>query len=161
MEHYASWQGLNKQLMGYLCPALQPRIRYFLTRYHDAHNAYGRAAVLLDGKELVSFNWVMGYLQERDMEKVYEQDGSWDWQSPSLRQKWDQEGKLSENDFLDAATAYRSMPIQEALISGNAIIRMLAIMDRRTGKRRLTGMMQGSYENEPEWLKQFYRLRMG
>ena len=94
------------------------------------------------------------------MEELYRQDGSWDWESLLLKKKWGQEGRLSENDFLDAASSYRSMPIQEALTSDNAIIRMLAIMDRRTGKRRLAGLMKGAYATEPEWLKQFYRLRL-
>jgi hypothetical protein len=47
MEHYKSWTGLNKQLRENLCDELTDRIAYFLTRYHDVHNSYGRAAIRL------------------------------------------------------------------------------------------------------------------
>ena len=36
---------------------------------------------------------------------------------------------------------------------------MLAILDRRVGKRRLISM-KDKIENEPDWIKNFYRLRM-
>jgi hypothetical protein len=67
MKHYKSWSGLNKQLSGLLCEPLKNRITYFLTRYHDVHNSYGRASIRLDGKELVNFSWVEAYKQERDV----------------------------------------------------------------------------------------------
>ena len=48
LTHYKSWSGLNKQLIDCLCDPLKDRVSYFLTRYHDVHNSYGRAAILLD-----------------------------------------------------------------------------------------------------------------
>jgi len=53
MAHYKSWAGLRKQLEALLCDPLKGRVTYFLTRYHTVHNAYGRAAIRLDGKELL------------------------------------------------------------------------------------------------------------
>ena len=56
MDHYKSWSGLNKWLNECLCDELRGRVTYFLTRYHKVHDSYGRAAILLDGKELVRFS---------------------------------------------------------------------------------------------------------
>lgn len=53
MEKYKSWSGLGKQLTDNLCDALKNRITFFLTRYHSVHDSYDRAAIRLDGKELV------------------------------------------------------------------------------------------------------------
>lgn len=36
---------------------------------------------------------------------------------------------------------------------------MLAILDRRVGKRRLIAMRE-RIKDEPEWIQKFYRLRM-
>lgn len=49
--------------------------------------------------------------------------------------------------------------LKKALAVNNAIVRMLAILDRRVGKRRLISM-KDKIENEPDWIKNFYRLRM-
>ena len=67
MDHYKSWSGLNKWLCECLCEELKDRITYFLTRYHKVHDSYGRAAILLDGKELVCFSWIEQYRQEQQV----------------------------------------------------------------------------------------------
>jgi hypothetical protein len=56
-NHYKSWSGLNKQLTENMCEVLQGRVAFFLTRYHNVHNSYGRAAIRLDGKELIICNY--------------------------------------------------------------------------------------------------------
>ena len=71
MEHYKSWNALNQKLHETLCNELKNRITYFFTRYHSVHNAYGRAAVRLDGKECVSFSWIEMHHQENDIAALY------------------------------------------------------------------------------------------
>jgi len=75
MKNYKSWSGLNKQLTEQLCESLRHRITYFMTRYHKVHNSYGRASILLDGKELVIFSWTEMYKQEQDTYKRWEETG--------------------------------------------------------------------------------------
>jgi len=41
----------------YICDALKGRITYFVTRYQKSHDAEGRAAVLLDGREILQSSW--------------------------------------------------------------------------------------------------------
>ena len=52
-HHYKSWSSLNQQLTGLLCDSLRDRIRYFFTRHVESGGNHSRAAILLDGKELV------------------------------------------------------------------------------------------------------------
>lgn len=160
MNHYKSWAGLNKQLNQLLCEELKGRISYFLTRYHDVHNAYGRAAIRLDGRELVCFSWVEMYRQEADVAKQWEKTGEWDYNSKELKEKWDLNKTYYEMDFLDAALKFIQMPVEAALESDNYIIKIFAILDRRVGKRRLKEIFDDvGYKSYPEWVRQFYELR--
>ena len=47
-------------------------------------------------------------------------------------------------------------------VSENYIVRILAVLDKRTGQRILRAISDArEYENDPDWVKLFYRLRMG
>ena len=160
MNHYKSWSGLNKQLTECLCDSLRYRVTYFLTRYHEVHNSYGRVAIRLDGKELVVFSWIDMYKQESDVHERWEETGIWDSEALELKNRWEKEGILSEWDFLQAATDFLQMPIREALISDNCLIRIFAILDRRVGKRTIIQIQDSEkYKAYPEWVQQFYKLR--
>ena len=160
MNHYKSWSGLNKQLSDFLCEPLKDRITYFLTRYHDVHNAYGRAAVLLDKHELTVFSWIEMYNQEHEMSKRYAIGIPWDETEKMVKPEWDKNCTYCEMDFLSAATSFLQIPIFDALNSDNYIIRIFAILDKRVGKRTLQAIKsENSYQALPEWVKQFYELR--
>lgn len=161
MNHYKSWSYLNKKLQSLLCDELRGRITYFLTSYHKVHNSYGRACVRLDGREIVSFDWINMYRQESDFYAEWKKSGKsleeFGEAPPDLLNKWDENCTYCEADFLSAATAFLNMPINQALQSDNSIIKMLAIMDRRTGKRTLQTLTP---PKSPTWLPQFYELRV-
>lgn len=159
MAHYKSWSGLKKRLEETLCEELHGRISYFLTRYHKVHDAYGRAAVRLDGMELVCFSWNMMYEQESQLSEQWRESGEWDRES--FKDKWNAEGTFCEMDFLGAALEFLEKPIDAALTDENYLIRMLAILDGRVGKRTLQQIAErGEYLSYPEWLRQFYELRL-
>lgn len=163
MDHYKSWAGLNKQLSGMLCDAYKDRITYFLTRYHDVHNAYGRAAVRLDGKELAAFSWIEMYHQEADVARAFKEDetASYEGLYSDMKPKWDMGCTYYEMDFLSAALQFRSMAIEDALHSDNHIIRIFAILDRRVGTRTLRQIAADeAYKALPPWVRQFYELRL-
>ena len=159
MTNYKSWSGLKKRLEDRLCEELRGRISYFLTRYHKVNDSYGRAAVRLDGEELVCFSWNMMYEQDRQLNETWRESGEWDRES--FRDKWNAEGTFCEMDFLGAALVFLEMPIDEALTDGDYLIRMFAIMDGRVGKRTLQQIAEkGEYLSYPAWLRQFYELRL-
>ncbi len=160
MNHFKSWSYLQKQLDERLCEALQDRVSYFLTYYHEVHDSYGRAAIRLDGKELAVFSWIDECKQERDVSERWQETGVYDGDAPELKMKWEQEGTLSVGDFVQAATDFLQMPITDALESDNCQIRILAVLDRRVGKRRLRQLQDSElYKSSPAWVRQFYELR--
>ena len=157
MARYRSWSGLNKRLEGRLCESLKGRITYFLTRYHSVHNAYGRAAIRLDGSELVRFSWVERYEQENVFCWSYPQNEA-DWEK--LRAEWNESGKLHDEDFIEAALTELDSPVSEALESPEYLVRIFAVLDKRTGKRTLRRLLEGGeYLELPQWVRQFYELR--
>ena len=162
MNHYKSWSGLNKQLTERLCAPLQTRISYFLTRYHDVHNAYGRAAIRLDGTELVVFSWIEQYRQEAETDCLVRESGTtYEAATEQLKPKFDTNCTYSEMDFLSAALEYRDLSITDALHSENLIIRVLAILDKRAGKRTLQACVsEDAYQKLPHWVQQLYELRL-
>ena len=160
-NHYKSWSGLNKKLSDNLCEELKGRITYFLTRYHEVHNSYGRASIRLDGKELTNFSWIDMYKQDLDVNEKFEETGEWDYHDPELKEKWDKDAIFSDYDFLAAATAYLQLSISDALESDNYLIKIFAIMDRRVGRRRLNKVRDvKEYKTYPDWVQQFYKLRL-
>ena len=161
MDHYKSWLGLNKRLNGLLCEPLKDRISYFLTRYHTVHNAYGRAAIRLDGKELVCFSWIDMYRQDRDLNALWERTGKWDDQDAELKEKWDRAGTYCEMDFLAAALEFLELPIKAAMDSENYLIKIFAVLDRRVGTRTLRAIEDSvEFLCCPDWVKQFCSLRL-
>jgi|GEM_PF-5307855 len=70
-----------------------------------------------------------------------------------------QDGNIDVWQFTKALETFLSSPIQESLQSPNPLIRLLAILDRRTGKRTLE-KMKDSIDKEPNWLQYFYKLRL-
>ena len=163
MDHYKSWSGLNKWLCECLCDELKDRITYFLTRYHKVHDSYGRAAILLDGKELVCFSWIEMYRKEWAVNEAWRQDCS---QSNlglynTMKSQWDVNCTYCDMDFLNAVLEFRNLSIQDALNSEDYIIKILAILDKRVGKRTLQKIKQAEeYKQYPLWARQFYDLRL-
>lgn len=161
MNGYKSWSDLNKKLTDLLCDELKEHLSYFLTRYHKVHNSYGRVAIRLDRKEMVCFSWIEACHQEADLHRVWEETGVWDDNNLDLKQRWDEGATYCDMDFLSAATSFLQMPVTQALNSDNYILRILAILDRRVGKRTLCKIKEdGAYQNYPAWVKQFYDLRL-
>lgn len=158
-----SWGTLNKQLHETLCDELKDRITYFYTRFRQAHDAPACAAIRLDGKELLRFKWIESYEQESDISALIRSGSplSIDEMDKQMKPKWDRDFTYGGGDFINAAHSFRNMAISDALNSEDYIIRILAIMDKRVGKRTLDTIREAKeYESYPDWVKQFYDLRL-
>ncbi len=161
-NHYKSWPSLNQQLRGLLCDSLKHRITYFYTSYSAVHNAYGRASIRLDGRELTQFTWHNDYLQEAMLfgADAAQYGESIEARETALRSIWNTQGLLGQGDFMNAVSAFRDLSIADALASEDWIVRILAVLDRRCGKRTLQRMAEsGECDSWPDWARQFADLR--
>ena len=58
MASVSTWSGIrNKLEQDYLCPALRRHIQYFATSYRESHDQIGRAAIRMDGIEILRSNY--------------------------------------------------------------------------------------------------------
>lgn len=68
-------------------------------------------------------------------------------------------GNCDEYDVMKYIHYYlNELSFDEALCNDNYFIRLLAILDRRLGKRRLKDIAE-NIGNEPEWFRKWIRLR--
>jgi len=72
--------------------------------------------------------------------------------------EYSDQGLYCPYDFGIALDEFLSHSISDFLKSDDWLVRMLAILDRRAGKRTL-GKIKPSINNLPEWLRYFYHLR--
>ena len=162
---YKSWSNLKKQMNDLLCDSLKDKISYFYTSYHEVHNAYGRATIRYENKELVSFSWIDMYKQESETSSIYHERKQEGEKVSYLqligeleKEKWMPEGKLCDADFINSLTIYLKTDIATSLNSDNYLLRVFAYMDRRVGKRTLV-KIKDEVEKLPEWVKEFYQIR--
>ncbi len=132
MSH--SFSGIKKRLeQEFLCDSLKGRISYFMTSYSKAHDNEGRVAIRVDGVEVLK--------------------GS------QFKEVSISEGTFNTHSFTNALEKFFHMDIKDSINSDNYLIRLLAILDRRVGKRTLTKLVD-QLEEQPDWLKYFYKLRL-
>ncbi|MBO4915641.1 MAG: hypothetical protein J5449_10610 [Oscillospiraceae bacterium] len=159
-----SWSGIRKILeQDRLAPSLHGRVRYFVTRYREAHDDEGRLAILVDGKELFrAHTFVLTSIDRGDWRAEWAKEPDLNyfefWEKTFVRELY--EGKGGPTRFFLAFEEYDTQDIEKSLTSENPLVRALAVVDRRVGKRRLKRFMEQGFSHEPEWLQAIYRLRL-
>lgn len=159
MGYEGSWSGMRKYLeKEMLADCLKGRVRYGCTCY-PGMDGCKIFEVCIDDKYKKQFSWDTLYADLGN--KGYEKSER-DW---SKMYYYVQENSAEERDahicreFCDALAEYRNQDIKNSIESDNPIIRMFAILDRRTGKRTLE-KIKDSVTKQPEWLQKFYLLRL-
>jgi hypothetical protein len=128
------WSKLKARVESFICEELQSRVSLFNTWYKNGGSpARGRGAVLLD--KVIIF--------EADTDK---------W----LRNR-DYIGIIERKEFISLLEEYLELSIEEALNSKHVLIKGLAVIDRRVGKRRLMELDFTELDNE--FLFKLYKAR--
>lgn len=127
----------------YLAESLRGRIQYFATNYRKSHDEEGRTAIRLDGKEILRGNF---YQCDR-------------YHYPTPDDRVLDLGAFDQWAFYAAFREFDNQSIEKSLRSDNLIVRILAILDRRVGKRRLLQMRE-TIERESKHFPRFYAIRM-
>ena len=160
----STWSGMrNKLESDYLCPALRGHIQYFATSYSKSADHEGRAAIRLDGVEVLRSNY---YAYEQNYWNRYqalrrEGIGQDDRTAPFrlAHEGTLNDGCFDKGFFYEAFHEFDNQSIEKSLVSKNPLVRILALLDRRLGKRRLLALEE-SMEQELDWVRAFYVIRM-
>lgn len=142
-----TWSGIRKKLeQEYLADCLKGRIQYYVTRYRESPDNEGRAAIRLDGKEILKGSYFNMWHRWHNEHYVLDDCNI------NL-------GAFDERDFYDAFQRFDNQSIEKSLQSENLIIRIFAILDRRVGKRKLL-QMQTTIQNDPINFQTFFAIRV-
>ena len=136
------WSKLKKNVESFLCESLKERVELFTTWYKDGGSP-GRACgmILVDKKEVFTANtnqWI-ALSKEKSSEDLWEL------------------GVFEESEFRNSLKEYLHLSIDDALRSEDIIIRALALVDRRVGKRKLRKIK--ILEGEHQIIKFMFNLR--
>ena len=157
-----TWSGTRKKLeTDYLCPALRGRVRYFATTYRESHDREGRAAILVDGEELLKSNYFTYSRVLWERARDYRDEQGLNWREAYLKADRAvlEDGLFDQRDFYMAFQKFDNQSIESSLTDENPIVRIFALLDRRLGKRRLAALEE-TMEQELDWVRPFYLLRM-
>ena len=113
-----------------------------VTRYRGAHDAEGRWAILLDGKEIGGLGCIEA--DQEQSELIYAKASELDISLAEAQGAGDQalcaKARHTLPMFCGTLFSYTNMSIDSALASPDAVLRSLAVLDKRLGKRRLAGI---------------------
>jgi hypothetical protein len=132
------WSKLKQLVEDRMADSLQRRVEVHSTRYHnDRWQEDSRGWLTIDKCEVTNFS---------SLSYPY-------WTTASSPQKY-----ISEKaEFEQALGHMLTLSSEQMLASQNAIVRALAMLDRRLGKRRLREMELS--DDEHPLVRQFYDLR--
>lgn len=138
------WSQLKKRIEDGFAEVLQGRVQLYTTSYNHPKSSSGRGWITLDGKEIVSFNTL---LSGRIYGCIYhESTPTGNMKHPAVAESGRTPGALTEDgefsrfDLHNCCFAFLNLSIDAALEHESPIINMLAVLDKRSGKRRLAAM---------------------
>ena len=146
------WSKLKHTIEDRFADRVQGRAALHATRYGPGLSAaMARAWITWDGVELLNASTIE-WLQASRSLMQREQIGF-----QAARAQLQQAGHYSRDDVVGALEHYVTLSIGEAIVSPTMLIRALAMLDRRLGKRRL---QEWTFEpHEHPLVRQLYVLR--
>ena len=159
-----SWSSMRKYLeQDMLAETLEGRIRYGCTAYTGMDGCHV-FEICVDRKQIKRFSWetVNSYFIKKGYKKNTKPNGAAEYWEEfwTLLEKYsiNDRTEYTDEEFCNALKVYRNEDIQKSMHSGNPLIKMFAILDRRAGKRTLIQIQQEIMQN-PLWLQKIYKLR--
>jgi hypothetical protein len=143
------WSRLKSLVEARQAPSLRGRVTLHQARYRHAQEEVGRVWLAVDGREAAAFATHMGWARVRPLtDALMDERGAWG--SPEAYAQASAEveaGLRAAGEFSDAAAladleAYLSLSAEDALAAVSPLVRALAVLDARVGKRRLRALAQ-------------------
>lgn len=151
------WSKQKKRIENNFCDNLKKRLSINLTHYRAEHEPESRFWITLDGEEIFSVSkmqWLNEWIKIR---KDYKECEGAENQCDYAKNVMNVNGDYYIDDIQNSLEQYPNLSIEEVLHSNNFIIKALAIIDTRLGKRRLISMT--FIENEHSLVKKLYKIR--
>lgn len=151
------WSKHKQIIESKICESLKKRIKIHLTHYRAVDEPESKFWITFDGKEIFSAS-KMKWLNEwdeikKEYSKRHDAENPFDYAEKVMHYN----GKYNVDDIQDSLQQYINMPIEEALVSKDFIIKAFAMIDKRTGKRRLSSIALDTSEHQ--LVRKLYQIR--
>ena len=158
------WSRLKSLVESRQAAALGGRVTLHQARYRRTQEEVGRVWLAVDGREVASFTTHMGWRRVRPLaDQLMDERDAWGTQAAYTAAASDAADRLrAAGEFSDAAAladleAYVSLTVEDALASPSPLVRGLAMIDGRLGKRRLRTLALPA--DEHPMVRTLYALR--
>lgn len=138
------WSKVKKNVENKFSEKLNKKIQLYITTYgtdYDISDLFNRGWITVDGKEVVNFSTPDSfYLNKNDYHFATPTNCAvptvieYEERAPG---RLSEKGEFSKYDLSHCCYAYLDLNIEEAINHKSPIINMLAVLDKRLGKRRL------------------------
>ena len=155
-----TWSKIREKLENdYLADSLKKRIKYFAASYSKCPDHEGRAAILLDGQQVIAGSYYEQWSKASLLPKDETLETRLHYEFPFMDNTALKYSQFDQRCFYQAFYEFDNQSIAKSLASENLLVRIFAILDRRVGKRTLFKIKQ-NIESEPEIFQIFYNIRI-
>ena len=134
------WTAARRRVTDLFAPSVARRVDLQMARYRDTHLDDARGWITVDGEQIASFDTRCRWKRFGELQRELGLSG-WSFDVKEVIEPLlVAEGLFSAEQYLNAVYAYPSVAFDDALSSPDPIIRALAMLDRRLGKRRLVSL---------------------
>jgi hypothetical protein len=164
--HTMVWSKLKKNIENHFSEKLKGRVKLYTTTYgsdYDVQDLYNRGWITVDSVEVVNFSTPEAFfMYRRDLNETtptkYPANAATKEYTDRTPNQLAEKGEFSKFDLTYCCYEFLRMSIEEAIEHESPIIQMLAVLDKRLGKRRL--VLLGEKQIHP-LVRFFLDLRFG
>ncbi|MHC0039326.1 SF0329 family protein [Pseudoneobacillus sp. C159] len=184
-----TWSKLKQNLESFLCPALYGRVEYRATSYRYLPDKAGLCYIAVDKKNVLNMSdvtiirWyqteqeikndtdIQIPISNEEMEAVRKETKGIVPEdrlqviargrklSEYAKKLISAQSSLSKSNFIVVANKFLSTSIEESIESDDILLNILALVDRRVGKKRILNMTEKMKLKHPI-VQYFYELRL-
>jgi hypothetical protein len=151
------WSKQKQIIEDRICDSLKKRIKIHLTHYRAVHEPESRFWITFDDKEVFSVSKLKWLSEWAKIRGEYIKNQGTEDPYYYAEKVMHSNGKYYIDHIQESLEQYINTSIEEALVSDNFIIKALAMIDKRLGKRRLTNMNLD--EKEHLLVKKLFEMR--
>lgn len=149
-----AWSRLRARWRELLAPSVARRVNVHMAGYREAYERRGRAWLAIDGRPMATF---CEFTFENAWRDQGRREGATDRPfTDSAHAAIREAGARDKADLLDALGTCIGQPVDALLASRDPLVRALARLDRRLGRRRLA---KWEPVDEPDLVVALHRLR--
>jgi hypothetical protein len=142
------WSKLKQNIEGRFAASVRNRVEIFSTQYNKPKTTSGRAWITIDGVEVANLSTLESYSVYKC---VYHENTPTNCKThPGVREEERtagllvEKGEFSRFDLHSCCWEYLQLTVDEGLEHDSPLINLLAILDKRLGKRRLVLIIKDS-----------------